>query len=132
MQIVISHQKGRVPVTVFHVQGEVTAGSYEQLQQQAEAAVQGGARHLLLDLSDVTFFSSSGLRAMHHIFTLLRTDEPQDSDAAVRQGLKAGTYRSAHLKLLKPSRPALQALKEAGFDMFLEVHSDLQEAVDSF
>ena len=40
--------------------------------------------------------------------------------------------RSAHLKLLKPSPPALQALKQAGFDMFLEIHADLSDAVAFF
>ena len=59
MDIVVSHQEGRVPVTVFHVTGQITEESYEQLQKQGEAAFQAGMRNLLLDLTDVSFISSS-------------------------------------------------------------------------
>jgi len=50
----------------------------------------------------------------------------------VRKGIAAGTYKSRHLKLLNPNRHVLQTLKLAGFDMFLEIHSTPQEAIDSF
>lgn len=132
MEIVVSQENGRVPITVFRISGEIAAGTYRQLEQQADEAFEAGTRDLLLDLTDVTFLSSSGLRAIHHIFMLLRTDSPEDSDDTVRKGVVAGTYRSPHLKLLNPSPTVLQALKLAGFDMFLEVHSDLSEAIASF
>jgi anti-anti-sigma factor len=132
MDIVVSNQEGRVPVTVFHVTGQLTDESYEQLQKQGEKAFQAGMRNLLLDLTDVSFVSSSGLRAIHHLYMLLRKKELGDSDETVRQGLKDGTYQSAHLKLLRPSTAVLRTLEYAGFDMFLQIHSDLQEAVASF
>jgi anti-anti-sigma factor len=132
VEIVVSQETGRVPVTIFHISGEIAAGSYKELEQQADEAFEAGMRDLLLDLTAVTFLSSSGLRAFHHIFTLLRTDSAEDSDATVRKGVMAGTYKSPHLKLLRPSRTVLKVLQVSGFDMFLDVHSDLQEAVDSF
>lgn len=132
MEIVVSKEEGRFPVTVFHVKGEITADSYEQLQRQADDALEAGMRNLLLDLTDVTFVSSSGLRAIHRIFMQLRSDSQEESSEAVRKGVVAGTYQSPHLKLLKPARSVRQALKAAGFDMFLEIHSDLQAAVASF
>lgn len=132
MEIVVSQETGRVPVTIFHISGEIAADSYEELEQQADEAFEAGMRDLLLDLTNVTFVSSSGLRAFHHIFTLLRTDSPEDSDDTVRKGVMAGTYKSPHLKLLRPSRTVLKALQVSGFDMFLDVHSDLKKAVDSF
>jgi len=48
------------------------------------------------------------------------------------QGLRDGTFKSPHLKLLSPSPQVLEVLKIAGVDMFLEVHRELQEAVASF
>jgi anti-anti-sigma factor len=132
MDIVVSYQEGRVPVTVFHVTGQITEESYAQIQKQGEAAFQAGMRNLLLDLTDVSFIRSSGLRAMHRLYMLLRTKELEDSDETVRQGLKDGTYQSAHFKLLKPSPAVLRTLEYAGFDMFLQIHSDLEEAVASF
>jgi anti-anti-sigma factor len=132
MEITVSQETGRVPVTIFHISGDIAAGSYEELEQRADEAFEAGMRDLLLDLTDVSFLSSSGLRAIHHIFTLLRTDSAEESDDTVRKGVMAGTYKSPHLKFLRPSRTVLKVLQVSGFDMFLDIHSDLQKAVDSF
>jgi ABC-type transporter Mla MlaB component len=132
MEIVVSRENGRVPVTVFHVKGEITVESYEELQRQAQDAYAGGMRNLLLDLTEVTFVSSSGLRAIHNIFDLLRGDGTEDSDETVRNGVREGTFRSSHLKILNPTRDVLRVLRMSGFDMFLDIHADLQEAIASF
>ena len=39
---------------------------------------------------------------------------------------------SPHLKLVKPTPHVLEVLKSAGYDMFLEIHRDLRQALDSF
>jgi STAS domain len=132
MEIIASTVEAPVPVTVFHVTGEITATSYEQLQQQAQEAFEAGMRNAVLDLTDVTFVSSAGLRAIHYIFTLLRTTSPEESDEAVHRGVREGTFKSPHLKLVNPSHQVLGTLKTAGFDMFLEIHADLQTAIASF
>ena len=132
MEIVVSHAQGRVPVTVFRIKGEIDVNSYEQLQAQAQAAVKAGARDVLLDLTDVTYISSAGLRALHHIFTLVRTDSPAESDSALSKGLRDGTWKSPHFKLLNPQPSVLQVLKTTGFDMYLEIHHDLNDATASF
>lgn len=132
MEIAVSHVQGRVPVTVFRIKGEIDVNSYEQLQAQAQAAVQAGARDVLLDLTEVPYISSSGLRAIHHIFTLVRTDSPAESDPALSKGLRDGTWKSPHFKLLNPQPSVLEILKTTGFDMYLEIHRDLNDAVASF
>jgi hypothetical protein len=130
VEITVSQAQGRVPVTVFHIKGAIT--SNEELEQQARAAFDGGMRNLLLDLSDVPYMATSGLRALHSIYTLLRSDRSDESDEAVRIGIASGTFVSPHLKLLKPSPHVLQALKVAGYDMFLEIHRDHKRALASF
>lgn len=132
MEIAVSHEQGRVPVTVFHVKGQIDVDSYEQLQAQAAAAVQAGACDVLLDLTEVPYISSSGLRALHHIFTLVRTDSPAESDSALSKGLRDGTWKSPHFKLLNPQPPVLEILKTTGFDMYLEIHHSFKDAVASF
>ncbi len=132
MEIAVSHEQGRVPVTVLHVQGEINANSYEQLQAQAQAAVEAGTRDMLLDLAEVTYVSSAGLRALHYAFTLVRTDSPAESDSALSQGLRDGTWRSPHFKLLNPQPSVLEILKTTGFDLYLEIHHNLRDAVASF
>jgi anti-anti-sigma factor len=132
MDITISREQATVPVTVIHIQGDIDVTSYQQLEAQADAAVQAGARDMVLDLSDVGHISSAGLRAIHHIFNLLRTDSPDESDRAVSWGLRDGTFKSPHLKLSNPSPGARQVLSTTGFDMFLEIHDSLEAAVASF
>jgi anti-anti-sigma factor len=132
MEIFVSREKSHVPVTVFHVKGEITVETYEELQRQAQDAFEGGMRNLLLDLTEVTFVSSSGLQAIHNIFDLLRSDATEESEETVRNRVKAGTFQSSHFKLLNPARDVLKVLRMSGFDMFLDIHTDLQEAIASF
>ena len=132
MDIVVSNEQGRVPVTIFRIKGEISVNTYEQLQAQAEEAVKSGMRNLLLDLSEVTYISSAGFRALHHIFTLLRADSPKESDEQMYKGIRDGTFKSPHLKLLNPQPNVLETLRTAGFDMFLEIHYDHKDAIASF
>jgi hypothetical protein len=62
----------------------------------------------------------------------MRSDAADEADEVVRSGLRDGSYRSAHLKLLKPNETTLRVLSLAGYDMFLEIHRDLKEAIASF
>lgn len=130
MEITITHEKARVPVIVFHLDGELT--SEETLSTKVREAHQAGTRNILIDLSKVPYISSAGLRALHAAFSLLRTESPEESDAAMRKGITAGTFTSPHLKLLNPNKHALEVLKTAGYDMFLEIHHDYQKALASF
>ena len=124
--------QGRVPVTVFHLKGDLDGNTYEQFQKKAEEAFQSGTRYLLLDLSQVPFVSSAGIRGLHYAFNLSRSDSVLESDQAISKGLRDGTFKSPHLKLLNPNQNVSNLLKVTGYDMFLEVHHKLKEAVDSF
>jgi anti-anti-sigma factor len=132
MDITVSHQQGRVPVTVFHIKGDVDTNTYEQLQTQARQAFESGTRNLLLDLAEVPYVSSAGIRAINNIFNLLRGDAPNESEEAMRQGLRDGTFKSPHLKLLNTNAQVTKVLTTAGVDMFIEMHRDLQTAIASF
>jgi anti-anti-sigma factor len=132
MEISISEEQARVPVTVFSVEGAIAAESYAQLQKQAEDAYEAGTRYLLLDMSKVSFVSSSGLRAIHQIFMMLSVHGSEEEQKAVQEGVRQGTYKSPYLKLVTASRDVQKVLKMSGFDMFLGIYSDRQEAIASF
>ncbi len=132
LTITTTREQGRVPVTVFHVKGVLNTNSYEQLQSMADQAHTEGMCDLLLDLSEVPYVSSAGLRALNHIFVLLRTNAPGEGDDAMSKGLRDGTFKSPHLKLLNPSPTVREVIRISGFDMLLEIHSDLKKAVASF
>jgi anti-anti-sigma factor len=132
LSINVEPMQGRVPVTVFHIKGDIDGNTYEQLQAQANESYQSGTRHLLLDLSDVPYISSAGIRALHYIFNLFRSDPASEGDVTIRQGVRDGTFKSPHLKLLKPNAGVTRVLSMSGYDMFLEIHNDLESAVHSF
>jgi anti-anti-sigma factor len=131
MNITTTQTAGPLPVTIFHIQGDIDAETYDELERRAREAYQTGTRRLILDLSGVDYLSSAGVRAMNGIFQLLRSAEG-DSDHALYQGVRAGTYKSPHLKLVSPKPDVQSVLSTTGLDMFLEIHRELNAAVASF
>lgn len=129
MDISTSQETGRVPVTVLHVKGNVDSTTYQEFQAAAEKLIAEGAKDLLIDLREVPYMSSAGLRALNQIYNKFRAGEDKSQ---VTKGVTAGTYTSPHLKLLAPSKRVLETLKMSGFDMFLDIQSNLHHAVASF
>jgi anti-anti-sigma factor len=132
MEITVSHEQGRVPVTVFHITGDIDAATYEKLEKQAGQAIQDGVRYLLLDLANVPYISSYGIRGLSQIFNWLRDKANKEDDASLSKGLRDGHFKAGHLKLANPTPRVLDVLTTTGVDMFLEIHSDLKKAIGSF
>jgi anti-anti-sigma factor len=105
MEIKVSTESGRVPVTVMHVDGNIDSSTYEKFQSTAKQLIDEGARYMLVDLSHAPFVSSAGLRALHTLFNDLRSRNPESnlSEEQMKRGISAGTYKSPHLKLLNLS-----------------------------
>ena len=114
-RIAVSESKANVPVTVLHLFGDLDSKSYSELESRAASIIEGGSRNILLDLTGVSFMGSAGLRAMHGIASKLKN-----------------STGGGQLKLLKPSEAVARVLKTLGFDQFFDVHSSLDEAVNSF
>ncbi len=132
MDIRVSEEQGRVPVTVLALNGDLNAATYEQFQQKAQQAIQAGTRHMLVDLGGVPYMSSAGMRALNQIYNWLNEGSPAQAGKTVSDGVAAGTFRSPYLKLLNPTPRVFEALKLAGFDMFLETFKNRREAIASF
>jgi anti-anti-sigma factor len=134
MDIKVSTESGRVPVTVLHVDGNIDSSTYEQFQSTAKKLIDNGSRYMLVDLSHAPFVSSAGLRALHTIFNDLRSRNPEAnlSDEQMKKGISAGTYKSPHLKLLNLSPEAKSAFETSGFDMYIDTFTDMKTAIASF
>ena len=132
MEISAVQEAGRIPVTVFHIKGDIDSTTYQQSQTQIEQAVQAGAHDLVLDLTQVDYLSSAGIRMLSHLFNLLRGNLPEESDAAMKQGIRDGTFKSPHLKLVSPTPRVAEVLKMSGLDMMIESFHSVPEAVASF
>ena len=132
MEIKITAMKGRVPVQVMHLHGDLNSSTYEAFQSKANELIKNGTQYILIDLTHTPFISSAGLRAIHSIYNQLRAAKPDRNDEEIRKGISAGTYRSPYIKLLNLSSDAEKAFSLGGFDMYIETHTDLLKAVSCF
>ena len=132
MEIKVSTENRRVPVTVMEATGNIDSATHMTFQTKAEELIKGGARHILVDLTHVPYMSSAGLRALSAIFKQLRTLNSDISEEEMLKRINAGTYKSPHLKLLNLSKQTQTAFEAAGFDMYIETFTDYQKALSSF
>jgi len=134
MEIKTATENGRVPITVVQVSGKIDSSTYEEFQSGVNESIDGGARFILLDLTQTEYISSAGFRAFNNLFNKLRALHPDTnlSDEDMRKGINAGTYKSPHLKLLGLSDNAKTTFELAGFDMFIETFTDKKTAIASF
>ena len=134
MEIKVSTETGRVPITVLHVDGNIDSSTYDNFLSTARKLINEGSRYFLVDLSHAPFVSSAGLRAIHTIFNDLRSINPEAnlSDDQIKKGISAGTYKSPHLKLLNLSPETRTAFETSGFDMFIDTFTDRNTALASF
>ena len=134
MEIKVSAENGRVPITVVHVDGNIDSSTSEKFLSATRNLINEGARYVLVDLSHAPFVSSAGLRAFHTLFNELRSINPEAnlSDDQMKKGISAGTYKSPHLKLLNLSPETKTAFETSGFDMYIETFTDRKAAIASF
>jgi anti-anti-sigma factor len=134
MEIKVSTENGRVPITIMHIDGDIDSGTANLFQTKAGELIKNGARYILVDLAHCPYMSSASLRALHEIFKELNTIHPDAtlSEDEIKKGINAGTYKSPYLKLLNVSKDTKTVFKTSGFDMFLESYDDMKKAIASF
>lgn len=123
-----SQEQGKSLVTVLHLNGQLDGSTESQLLEAARQAHEEGAKHLLLDLSELTILTSAGLRAIQNILRLFTSQE--DKDLIRRHGEEP--YKSPYFKLVCPNPQIYYILNISGFLQNLLIYNDLNEAVGSF
>jgi anti-anti-sigma factor len=134
MEIKVSTENARVPITLMHVDGNLDSSSYPEFQKKAEELIKNGTRHILVDLEHSPFVSSAGLRAIHQIYKDLNSIHPDAnlSEEEIKKGVTAGTYKSPYLKLANLSDETKMVFITTGFDMYIEHYDDIKLAIASF
>jgi anti-anti-sigma factor len=135
MEIKVSKEQGRGPVSVIHISGDLDASSYLELVNAAKELYDQGAENLLLDMTNLAFISSAGLASLHIIVKMFRGEKTDVEDGW-------GTFKDidrerdsgmqSQVKLLNPSTEIDNVLDTVGFKQFFEIFTDLNEAVGSF
>jgi anti-anti-sigma regulatory factor len=135
MEIIVTQEKGKVPVSVLHIKGDLDASSYLALVDTAQKLYNAGVRDLLLDLTDLAFISSAGLASLHIVTKMFRGEwtDPEDGWGTYKEiDRERESGFQKNVKLLNPSPDVDQVLDTVGFKQFFEVYSVLDEAVRSF
>ena len=132
MDITISLENTRVPVTVLHVDGKTDSAGAATLQEKTMEIIDGGARYLIFDLSKVPYMSSAGLRVLQAVFDKLRSLSPEESNKDTNRQIADGTYQFPYLKIVNPTSDVLEVLKMSGFDMLISIEKDLKKALASY
>ncbi len=107
-----------VPVTVFHLRGWLDAQSEEQLLEAARTSHDGGARYLLIDMSDLDTLTSAGMRALQKVYQIFTPKEDQ--------------FRIAHLKMCNAPPQIYNVLGITGFLQNIPMYESIHSALESF
>lgn len=135
MEISVQQLPGDAPVSILKVTGELDAANYLAVIDQVRQVYDAGILRLVIDLSDVTFLSSSGLVALHSAALIMRGDQPPNPEAgwAAYHAIAAdvdGGFEDCCV-LYNPQGRARKTLQMTGFDSFLRIYDDLDDAVAS-
>ena len=115
--VTISQVQGRIPVTILQPHDRINLGNILQLEQAAKEAFTAGAHDMLIDLSNVPSLTSAGIRVILVIHKMLATPEKD---------------QARHLKLVSPTSYVHDVLQVAGLLDFIEIFTNLEDALASF
>jgi anti-sigma B factor antagonist len=100
-------------VDLFKVSGRVDSSNSGELDDALQARLDEGHSNLVLDLSEVNYISSSGLRSLV-------------------SALRASKKKGGDLRLARPSDRVQEVLGLAGLDSLFESYDDVTAAVGSY
>jgi anti-anti-sigma factor len=135
MNITVSQQQGRVPVTVVQLDGKLDSYSFQNLINEAQKLFTAGSRHLILDMTRLTYISSAGIVSLHSIAKLFRGEALPNVEAGwntIRSMEKERQSVQENIKLFNVPIEVRNVLDVVGFASFFEMHTDMEKAVASF
>ena len=107
-----------VPVTVFHIGGWLDAQSEDRFLEAARIAYDGGARYLVIDMSELDTLTSAGMRSIQKVYQMFTPKEEQ--------------FKVPHVKLCNAPPQIYNVLGITGFLQNLPMFESLESALESF
>jgi anti-anti-sigma factor len=118
LRITSEETQADVPVRIFRLRGWLDAQSEEQLLEAARTAYDGGARYLLIDMSDLDTLTSAGMRALQKVYQIFTPKEDR--------------FKVAHLKLCNAPPQIYNVLGITGFLQNIPMYESQDAALQSF
>ena len=136
MEINSQSVPGSSTLAVLDLNGELDASNYLDVIEHVRRLYKAGTRQLVIDLSDVSFLSSSGLVALHSAALVMRGEEPPSPDLgwsafhAIASDVEEGFETCC--TLANPQGRVRKSLEMTGFSSFLRIYDDVDSAVGAF
>ena len=118
LKISSEEMQADVPVTVFHLRGWLDAQSEGQLLEAARTTYDGGARYLLIDMSELDTLTSAGMRALQKVYQIFTPKDDQ--------------FKVAHLKLSSAPFQIYNVLGITGFLQNIPMYESTEAALETF
>ena len=118
LKITSEQVQASVPVTVFYLRGWLDSQSEGQLLETARLAYDGGARYLLINMSDLDTLTSAGMRALQKVYQIFTP--------------KGDHFKVAHIKLCNAPPQIYNVLGITGFLQNIPMYESMDSALDSF
>jgi len=118
LNITSEQMQADVAVMVFRIRGWLDAQSEEQLLEAARTAYDGGARYLLIDMTDLDTITSAGIRALQKLYQMFTPKEDR--------------FKIAYLKLCNAPPQIYNVLGITGFLQNIPMYENLEDAIASF
>jgi anti-anti-sigma factor len=131
MTINVEQVAGSPPVTVVALEGELDASNYEQVIDVVRNAYAGGARGLVLDISDLSFMASSGLFALHSAVRIMRGETPPDPEggwSALRE-IAADDAQGGNVRLAGTQEAIARVLERTGMTRLFAMDASRADAI---
>ena len=106
-------QRDQNGVIVFELDGRVDTQGALDMDLALQAAVSGGKYKMVLDMAQVDYISSAGLRTLADVLTRNRES-------------------GGDLKLVALNRKVLRVLRIIGFDKFFALYNTVEAAITDF
>ena len=117
LHIAVSNEPNAV--AVLQLTGPLDANTQSELENKAEEIINNGAEKILLEMSNVSYIGSAGLKAIHKITNKL-------------SGENENAIKSENLKVVNPSDDVRKIFKTLGFDSYIDIVDNLDDAISSY
>ena len=118
LRISSEQMQADVPVAILQLRGWLDAQSEEQLLEAARSSYDGGARYLLIDMSELDTLTSAGMRALQKVYQIFTPKEDN--------------FKIAHLKLCNAPPQIYNVLGITGFLQNIPMYESREAALQSF
>lgn len=135
MEINVSIHKAEKPIAILHISGKIDGSNYLDVVTKAQELYgEELTKDLILDLSDVTGISTTGLAALHQVSLIYGGSEHrvEEDGTEMRADVTHSSSARKHVKLLNPQPEVDKALQNSGLKLFFKVFGDLESAIQSF